>query len=73
MDSPSQRAVIVIEHVSAISDHQDEMDTDSDSWFVVAYLVLDSGKRERVTLHSCRSRDDASAALNKIWDQVTSR
>lgn len=73
MNSPSQRAVFVIEHVSAISDHQDEIDTDSDTWFVVAYLVLDSGRRERVTLHSCGSRADASAALDKIWEQVTSR
>jgi hypothetical protein len=68
MNSPAQRATIVLEHASATSDHDEE--SYEDSWCVVAYLVLDSGKRKRVTLHRCKSRSEASAALDTIWDQV---
>jgi hypothetical protein len=69
MNSAAQRANIVLEHVSAISDYDEE--SYEDFWFVVAYLVLDSGKRKRVTLHRSKSRSEASAALDTIWDQVT--
>lgn len=69
MNSPPQRANIVLEHVSATSDHDEE--SYEDAWFVVAYLVLDNGRRKRVTLHQCQSRSAASAALFNIWDQVT--
>ena len=69
MTSPAQRATIVLEHVSAIGDYDDE--SDEESWFVVAYLVLDSGQRKRVTLHRCKTRSEASAALDAIWGQVT--
>jgi hypothetical protein len=68
MSSLAQRAAIVLEHASAISDHDEE--SYEDSWCVVAYLVLDSGKRTRVTLHRCKSRSEASVALKTIWDQV---
>lgn len=68
MNSPPQRANLVLEHVSAISDY-DEVGYE-DSWYVVAYLVLDSGKRKRVTLHRCGSRSEASAALATLWDRV---
>ncbi len=69
MDSLSQRATVVIEHESTISDF-DEGAAD-DSWFVAAYLVHDSGKRERVTLRRCDTRADASAALSAIWRDLT--
>jgi hypothetical protein len=68
MNSPPQRANLVLEHVSAISDY-DEVGYE-DSWYVVAYLVLDSGKRKRVTLHRCETRSEASAALSTLWDRV---
>ena len=68
MNSLAQRATIVLEHASATSDHDEE--SYEDSWCVVAYLVLDSGKRERVTLHRCKSRSKASAALKTVWNQV---
>ena len=69
MDSASQRATVVIEHGSAISDF-DEGVAD-DSWFVAAYLVHDSGMRERVTLRRCDTRAEASAALGAIWRDLT--
>lgn len=69
METHAQRANIVLEHVSAIGDHDEE--SYEDSWFVVAYLVSDSGRRERVTLYQCKSRSDAAAALRATWDQVT--
>jgi hypothetical protein len=68
MNSPPQRANLVLEHVTAISDY-DEVGYE-DSWYVVAYLVLDSGKRKRVTLHRCETRSEASAALATLWDRV---
>ncbi len=71
MDSAPQRANIVLEHVSAMSDFDDG--GDEDSWLVVAYLVLDSGMRRRVTLRQCDSRAEASAALDTIWSEVIAR
>lgn len=68
-DSLSQRANLVIEHTSALDD-LDEGIAD-DSWFVTAYLVHDSGKRERVTLRRCDNREEASAALSAIWRDLT--
>ena len=69
MNSPAQRVNIGLEHVSVISDYDEE--GYEDSWLVVAYLDFDSGQRERVTLHRCNSRSEASAALGSIWGQVT--
>ena len=70
MDSLAQRATLVIEHESAISDF-DGGASDEDSWYVAAYLVHDSGQRERVTLRRCDTRADASAALSAIWRELT--
>jgi hypothetical protein len=69
MDAPPQRMTVVLEHISATSDHDEE--SYEDYWYVVAYLILDSGKRKRVTLHQSKTRADASKALNAIWDEVT--
>ena len=71
MNSPPQRANLVLEHVSAISDYDEE--GYEDAWYVVAYLVMDSGKRKRVTLHRCESRSEASAALATLWDRVIAK
>jgi hypothetical protein len=69
MDASPQRMTVVLEHVSAIGDHDEE--SYEDRWYVVAYLVLDSGKRKRVTLHQNKTRAAASIALSTIWDEVT--
>ena len=63
MDSPAQRATVVIEHVSAISDFDDG--GSDDFWFVAAYLVHDSGMRERVTLRRCDTRDCPGNPIHK--------
>ena len=68
MNSLAQRATIVLEHASAISDHDEE--SYEESWCVVAYLILDSGKRKRVTLHRCKSRPEATEGLDRIWHRV---
>ena len=57
-----QRATLVLEHLS-----------DDDSWNLVAYLVRDSGERERVTLRRCASRGEAAEALKAQWDELTKR
>lgn len=57
-----QRATLVLEHTSA-----------DDSWNLVAYLVRDSGQRERVTLRRCDSRAEAAEALKAQWDELTKR
>lgn len=69
MDAPPQRMTVVLEHISATGDHDEE--SYEDYWYVVAYLVLDSGKRKRFTLHQSKTRADASEALNAIWDEMT--
>lgn len=71
MDAPPQRITVVLEHISATGDHDEE--SFEDCWYVVAYLVLDSGKRKRVTLHQSKTRAEASKALTTIWDDVTRR
>lgn len=69
MNSAPQRATFVLEHVSAISNFDEE--GYEDSWYVVAYLVLDSGKRKRTTLYRCDTRAKAAAALETIWAKMT--
>jgi hypothetical protein len=58
----AQRATLVLEH--SIEDAE---------WFVVAYLVRDSGQRERKTLTSRDSRDQAAEALESIWNRMLDR
>ena len=69
MNAPARRVSVVLEHLSAISDHDEE--GYEDSWLVVAYLDIEMEKRERVTLRRCESLAEASAALEGIWGQVT--
>jgi len=66
---PAQGVSIVLEHISSISDYDEE--GYEDAWCVVAKLDLDSGQRKRVTLFCCPTRADASAALEGIWGDVT--
>lgn len=67
---PRQGVSIVLEHISGISDYDEE--GYEDAWCVVANLDLDGGKRQRVTLFCCPTRADACASLEDIWTQVTS-
>ena len=69
MHSPAQCVKVVIEHVSGISDYDEE--GYEDSWFVVAYLDIEGEKRERVTLHRFGSISEAAEALEAIWGRVT--
>ncbi len=64
-DSPPQRATLVLEHVSVTDD--EDFEAGGDPWCVVAYLVLDSGARQRTTLCRCATRAEAGDALNRYW------
>lgn len=66
-----QRATLVLEHVSAAPD--DEEEVDSASWLVVAYLIFDNGKRERATLRRCNTRAEAVETLGQIWSGLAAR
>lgn len=69
MNAPAQRATFVLEHMSATEDAETEK---SDRpWSVVAYLVYDSGQRRRCTIAYCGTREEASAALENLWDTMT--
>lgn len=61
VDTP-QRAVLVL-----------EFNADDDTWSVVTYLVLDSGKRQRATLCTCPTRWAAAQALEGQWTSLTSQ
>jgi hypothetical protein len=73
MESAPQRATIVLEHASATLDFDDEDQIDGKPWSVVAYLISDSGERERITLHRCRTRAEAGEALSRIWSDFKER
>ena len=66
---PNQGVSIVLEHISAISDYDEE--GYEDAWCVVANLDLDGSKRQRVTLFCCPTRADACTAIEDIWGQIT--
>ncbi len=65
MDAPPQRATLVLEHISATDEVA--VDDEGGTWSVVAYLIHDSGARERATLCRCRTRAEASQALQRLW------
>jgi hypothetical protein len=69
VDAPPQRATLVLEHISAT----DEVDVEDKggTWSVVAYLIHDSGARERATLTRCRTRNEACQALQRLWTGLT--
>jgi len=58
----AQRATLVLEH-----------SVEAEEWFVVAYLVRDSGQRVRKTLTSRNTREEAAEALEALWDRIFER
>ncbi len=69
MDISPQRATLVLEHTSVTED--DEEEVGDGKWCVVAYLVYDSGQRDRATLRRCATREEAAEALRKMWQGIT--
>ena len=69
MNAPAQRATLVLEHVSVTEDVADEKC--DKPWSVVAYLIYDSGQRDRATLYQCQTRDEAAQRLEKMWGTLT--
>lgn len=65
MDTSPQRATFVLEHSSATDDAEEE--AGDGEWCVVAYLVYDSGRRDRATLSRCRTRAEAAEILRDMW------
>jgi hypothetical protein len=59
----------VLEHISATDDVA--VDDKGGTWSVVAYLIHASGARERATLCRCRTRAEASQALQRLWTGLT--
>ncbi len=58
MSDDAQRATLVLER-----------DPHEGTWFVVAYLVFDSGRRERTTVAMCDTREEASQKLGTVWKE----
>jgi hypothetical protein len=69
VDTSPQRATLVLEHISAMDDAEEE--PGEGNWCVVAYLVYDSGRRDRATLSRCQTRAEAGEALRKFWSTLT--
>lgn len=69
MNTSAQRATLVLEHTSATEDAEEEVG--DDEWCVVAYLVYDSGRRDRATLSRCGTREEAAETLGKMWQSLT--
>ena len=69
MEPLPHRISLVLEHVSATEDSYDGRDVDS--WSVVAYMILDSGKRRRATLRRCDTREQAADALGFLWQEIS--
>ena len=73
MELTPQRVAIVLEHASATMDYDEEAQNDGNNWSVVAYLIMDSGERQRITLHRCQTRAEASKSLGKVWSDRLAR
>lgn len=69
MTSPAQRATLVLEHVSAVDDPDE--DGAKQQWCVVAYLIFDSGMRKRATLCRRQTREEAAKALEDMWRTIS--
>lgn len=59
MPNSAQRAALVMER-----------SIEEEDWLVVAYLVRDSGQRERKTLTRRPSREEAAQALESLWAKM---
>lgn len=62
MTDLAQRATLVLERT-----------VEDGEWFVVAYLVRDSGHRERKTLTRRDTREEATSALEELWGRMLTR
>ena len=62
MPEAAQRATLVLER-----------DPEEGDWYVVAYLVRDSGRRDRKTITRRDSREEASEALLETWNTFFGR
>ena len=69
MNTTPQRATLVLEHTSATEDEEEVVG--GGKWCVVAYLVHDSGRRDRATLSRCGTREEAAETLRKMWQTLT--
>ena len=58
-----QRATLVLERGYGGEDEEEQ------TWNVVAYLVHDSGQRDRRTIASHSTREEAAEALGAIWTE----
>ena len=68
MAALGQSVKVVIEHVSSISDYDEE--GYEDCWLVVAYLDIERGNWRRATLHRCGSLAEATEALEDVWGKL---
>ncbi len=59
-----QRVAIVLEH---------DLDSETDPWSVVSYLVYDTGRRQRATLKALPNRQAAADALKEMWTKMGGR
>ena len=64
----AKRMRIVLEHTAGITNYGQQ--GYEDCWCIVAYLDLDGGTQKRVTLHRCKTRSQATKALEAIWRQT---
>jgi hypothetical protein len=69
VNTSPQRATLVLEHTSATEDAEEE--AGDGKWCVVAYLVYDSGRRDRATLSRCGTREEAAESLREMWQTLT--
>ena len=59
-----QRIAIVLEH---------DLDSETDPWSVVSYLIYDTGRRQRATLKALPNRQAAAEAMKALWSQMGGR
>ena len=62
MTDAAQRATLVLEHSMEDSE-----------WFIVSYLVRDNGQRQRKTITSRGTREEAAEALESLWNRMLER
>lgn len=59
-----QRIAIVLEH---------DLDSETNPWSVVSYLIYDTGRRQRTTLKALPDRQAAADALKEMWTKTGGR
>ncbi len=74
MTDSAQRATLVLEHVDNDPDENaSNALLSGDSWSVVAYLIMDSGRRQRITMCRFATRKEAANAMADYWANLTKR